>query len=108
MTGLPTSTNEGMRPRGNGGSAIYCAPQGIPPIKSGAKSPFPRRTRLLSNDNGELAASEEQGGSSDRSGSIRLNNYRGEGIINISSEMLNQNAEPNENDHNTVESNLRQ
>jgi|TARA_B110000285_G_C15045987_1_gene574345 hypothetical protein len=37
----------------------------------------------------EMAASEEQGGSSERSGSNGLNNYLGEGIINVSSEVLN-------------------
>jgi hypothetical protein len=37
----------------------------------------------------EMAASEEQGGSSERSGSNGLNNYLGDGIINVSSEVLN-------------------
>ena len=44
-------------------------------------TPFPRRNRILSDDNGELAASDEQGGSSERSGSI--------GMIYVSSEILN-------------------
>ena len=40
----------------------------------------------------EMAASEEQGGSSERSGSNGLNNYLGEGIINVSSEVLNSSS----------------
>jgi hypothetical protein len=46
---------------------------------------------MLSGDNGELAASDEQGGSSARSGSIGLTNYRRseEGIINVSFDALN-------------------
>ena len=73
--------------------SIYCAPQGI--FTTTSKSPFPRRTRILLNDdNGEMAASEEQGGSSERSGS--LGNYRGEGIINVSQELLNSNIDNQE------------
>ena len=76
-------------------SPIYCAPQGI--FTTTSKSPFPRRTRILSqDDNGELAASEEQGGSSERSGSLGLANYRGEGIINVSTEILNSNIDNQE------------
>jgi hypothetical protein len=44
-------------------------------------SPFPRRSRILSDDNGEMAASDEQGGSSERSGSL--------GMIYVSSEAIN-------------------
>jgi hypothetical protein len=56
-----------------------------------AQSPFPRRTRPL-DDHGELAASEEQGGSSERSGS----NYRGGGVISISGDILNSIRDKNE------------
>jgi hypothetical protein len=63
------------------------APQGI---FTASQSPFPRRTRAhFNDDNGEQAASEEQGGSSDRSGSIGLSNYTGGGIITVSQEVLN-------------------
>ena len=76
-------------------SPIYRAPQGI--FSTTSKSPFPRRARILLNDdNGEMAASEEQGGSSERSGSLGLANYRGEGIINVSSEILNSNIDNQE------------
>ena len=51
---------------------------------------------LLNDDNGEMAASEEQGGSSERSGSLGLANYRGEGIINVSTEILNSNIDNQE------------
>ena len=58
-----------------------------------SKSPFPRRARVNTQYDMqiEMAASEEQGGSSERSGSNGLNNrnYLGEGIINVSSEVLN-------------------
>ena len=54
-----------------------------------SKSPFPRRTRINTQLDCEMAASEEQGGSSERSGSIGLTNYQGDGIIHVSSEILN-------------------
>ena len=76
-------------------SPIYRTTQGI--FTTTSKSPFPRRARILLNDdNGEMAASEEQGGSSERSGSLGLANYRGEGIINVSSEILNSNIDNQE------------
>jgi hypothetical protein len=56
-------------------SSILCAPQ----QNVSSKSPFNIKTKIT-NDNGERAASEEQGGSSQRSGS----NYLGDGFINIS------------------------
>ena len=43
----------------------------------------------MNDDNGEMAASEEQGGSSDRSGSLG-------GIINVSQELLNSNIDNQE------------
>ena len=61
-------------------SSILCAPQ----QNVSSKSPF-----KITNDNGERAASEEQGGSSQRSGS----NYLGDGFINISQELLNSEHE---------------
>ena len=58
--------------RNIGESHVYRAPNyQIGSNQIVKKSPFPsRRTRVLSNDdNGEMAASDEQGGSSERSGS---------------------------------------
>ena len=67
----------------NNNSKILFAPLGI--FTATSQSPFPRRARAHQNDdNGEQAASEEQGGSSDRSGSIGLSNYTGGGIITVS------------------------
>ena len=63
-----------------------CAPLGVF-NSTMSQSPFPRR-RL--DDNGERAASEEQGGSSDRSSMHgHMNRYRGDGVINISQEVFN-------------------
>lgn len=50
-----------------------------------AKSPFNKRE----NDNGEMAAQEEQGGSSLRSNSCCSPRYLGDGMINVSTELLN-------------------
>ena len=63
-----------------------CAPLGVF-NSTMSQSPFPRR-RL--EDNGERAASEEQGGSSDRSSMHgHVNRYRGDGVINSSQEVFN-------------------
>jgi len=65
-------------------------------VNKGQHSPFPRRTRF--DDNGEMAASDEQGGSSDRSGSLGpgLAHYSGGGIITVSQEILNSTQDLNE------------
>jgi len=65
-------------------------------VNKGQHSPFPRRKI---DDNGEMAASDEQGGSSDRSGSVGpgLAHYSGGGIITVSQEILNSTQDLNEN-----------
>lgn len=61
-------------------TSIICAPQLM-----GTKSPFNKRE----NDNGEMAAQEEQGGSSMRSNSCCSPRYMGDGVVNVSTELLN-------------------
>ena len=65
-------------------SSIFCAPQ----LQITTKSPF----NVRENDGGEFAASDEQGGSSERSRSNSMGSrprYMGDGFINISQEILN-------------------
>lgn len=67
-------------------SSIFCAPM----IQTSPQNPFKEREY----DGGERAASDEQGGSSMRSGSpnsCRSPLYLGDGVINISQEILNSN-----------------